>query len=127
MNFTVSVLRHPRQVSLVAMGRADLAELCGMCSLAQEVGRLRGHRQLIIDVLALVPEITDAERVELGRHLAATLKTFEKIAWVYHPDRHSGIAQKIAIAQGVHVRVFDRLEAATQWLSAPAETGPRDP
>lgn len=118
MNFTVSVLRHPRHVSLVAMGHADLAELCAMCSLARDIGRLRGHRKLVIDVLSLVPEITDTDRPELGRHLAATMTAFEKVAWVYHPEQHSGIAQRIAIAQGVDVRVFDRLEAATDWINA---------
>jgi hypothetical protein len=117
MNFTVSVLRHPRHVSLVALGRADLADLCGMCSLAREVGRVRGHRRLVIDVLALEPEITDADRIELGRHLAASLNAFEKVAWVYHPERHSGIAQKIAMDQGVDVRVFHALETATQWIN----------
>jgi hypothetical protein len=117
MNFTVSVLRHPRHVSIVAMGRADLADLCGLCSLAQEEGRVRGQRHLVVDVLALRPEITDAERIELGRHLAASLRAFDKIAWVYHVDEHSGIAQKIARDQGMDVRVFDALEAATEWIN----------
>lgn len=118
MNFTVSVLRHPRHVSIVGMGRADLVELCGLCSLAAEVGRLRGQRRLVIDVLALRPEITDAERVQLGRHLATCLRAFEKTAWVYHVDEHSGVAQKIAVEQGIDVRVFDNLEAATEWINA---------
>jgi hypothetical protein len=117
MNFTVSVLRHPRHVSIVAMGRADLADLCGLCSLAEEVGRVRGQRRLVVDVLAVRPEITDAERIELGRHLAASLRAFDKIAWVYHVDEHSGIAQKIARDQGMDVRVFDALEAATEWIN----------
>lgn len=118
MNFSVSVLRHPRHVSMVAIGRADLAELCGLCSLAQEVGRLRGQRLLVIDALALKPEITDAERVVLGHQLAATLGAFQRIAWVYHLDEHSGIAQKIAVEQGMDVRVFDHLEAATEWINS---------
>jgi hypothetical protein len=118
MNFTVSVLRHPRHVSMVGMGRADLVELCGLCSLAAEVGRLRGQRKLVIDALALRPEISDAERVQLGHHLAQCFRGFEKIAWVYHVDEHSGIAQKIAVEQGIDVRVFDHLEAATEWINA---------
>lgn len=118
MNFTVSVLRHPRHVSMVGMGRADLVELCGLCSLAAEVGRLRHQRKLVFDVLALRPEITDAERIELGHHLARCLREFEKIAWVYHADEHSGIAQKIAMERGIDVRVFDTLEAATGWINA---------
>ena len=100
---------------VTASGTAQLPELCALADFPAAVARRRGSRRVLFDLLALRPDLSPEDHIELGGHIARALDGFDRIAVVL-ADKADRTAADLAGARGLPVRTFDTLEHASNWL-----------
>ena len=118
MPFVVQL--HHGQPYLLAevSGPAMLADLCGAADLVATAARLKGYRRALIDMLAMQPQLSFTDHLQLGTYVAAALDDLERVATVVTEQVRSGASEKAAQRSGLGLRAFTDGEEARRWLQA---------
>jgi hypothetical protein len=116
--FNIAVQHQGPCLLVTTSGHAELPELCALADFPAAVGRHRTCTRAMFDLLALQPKLSAEEHAGLGKHLAATLGGFERVAVVL-ADEADMLAATIAASQGLPLRTFSTLQDAHDWLLRP--------
>ena len=92
--------------------------LCGLAELSARVAVSQGDRRALVDLLAVEPQLTFTEHLQLGAHVAESFAPLERVATLVPVRERKGTSEKAAQKHGLHLRTFTTLEEATAWLTS---------
>jgi hypothetical protein len=119
----VSVHRLPEFTSVKLSGPATIDDFVQVIrGMAAESRRL-GDRRMLVDQLDIPTRLKFTEHFRIGEEVAAHLHHLEKLASVVPADQITHTSEKIALQQGLQLRVFTSMREAIRWLQAPADVG----
>ncbi len=119
MLFNVAVQHAGPILLVVGTGPAQLLHLCGLVDLAARVARMGGYRRLLVDLLAVDPELSFTDHLQLGAHAAQMLAGIDKVATVVPREQRKGSSEKAAQQHGLRLRTFSDMHEAENWLREP--------
>ena len=115
MLFNAAVQAEGPYLLVTASGDAELPELLALSDFPAAVARRRACKRALFDLLALRPRLSPADHVELGAHIAKTLRDMERVAVVLSEEADR-LAADLAAQHGLDVRTFSTLREANDWL-----------
>lgn len=118
MMFNVAVQHGGPHLLVVGSGRGHFCDICGMVDLTARVALIKGYRRALVDLLAVDPELTASEHLQLGSHVASALAQLERVATVVAAQYRSGASEKSAQQHGLNLRTFTDIHQAEAWLNA---------
>jgi hypothetical protein len=116
MALTVTIHHEPRWLRVEAAGPATLADHCGFVDLIAAVCAGAPHARALVDMQALLPQLSFTDHLQLGAYVAEKFKLLEKVATVVSPQARTGTSEKAAQKLGAHLRTFTDLDEAMAWL-----------
>ncbi|TFZ06028.1 hypothetical protein EZ313_05100 [Ramlibacter henchirensis] len=116
--FTVGITHGTAHLLVVATGTARLCDVCGLVDLVSTVARMCGDRKVVLDLLAVRPELSFTEHLRLGEHTAHALSDIEKVAAVVDPREYRAISERSAQKHGLNLKAFTSLVEAEAWLAS---------
>jgi hypothetical protein len=117
MALTVTIHHDPGCLRLEASGPATLADHCGFADLIATVCAGSGYRRALANLLALQPQMSFTDHLQLGAYVAGKFKGLDKVATVVSLAARTGSSEKAAQKLGAHLRTFTDLEEARAWLA----------
>ncbi len=111
------IRRLPEFTSIKISGPASLDTFLELiASLAQQT-RERGDRRILVDLLDVTGELKFTEHFQMGEHAARQLQHLDKMASVVPEEKITRTSEKVAVMQGLQLRIFTSMNEAIQWLS----------
>ena len=117
MDFTVAVAHGPGYLHLKGSGPASLANLCGLASLGGVIAQRSGFPRVLVDLLAVQPELSFTDHIQLGAHFAQEFRQAERVATLVQPRDRVGTSEKAARRSGLTLQTFTDADEAKAWLS----------
>ncbi len=122
-----SVHRLPDFTSVKLSGPATIDDFVQVIrGMAAESKRL-GDRRMLVDQLDISTTLKFTDHFRIGEEVAAHLHHLEKLASVVPPDKITHTSEKVAMQQGLQLRVFTSMREAIRWLQTPADAAPGVP
>jgi hypothetical protein len=122
--FEVSIHRLPEFTSVKLSGPATLDDFVALIEgMADESRRLR-DRRMLVDQLEITTTLKFTDHFRIGEEVARHMQHLEKMASVVPPDKITHTSEKVAVQQGMQLRVFTSMTDAIHWLG---EAGPLPP
>ena len=87
-----------------------------MADLVAQVAATKNHKRALFDLLAVEPQLSFTEHLQLGSHFSAALQHLDRVASVVSPKERKGTSEKAAQKHGLAFRTFTNLEEARIWL-----------
>jgi hypothetical protein len=120
MPLQVRVQRVPEFTSVKVSGPATLPEfLAFIAELGGETYR-HGDRRVLADLLEVQNKFKFTDHFQIGEAAAKELKHLERLASVVPANQITRTSEKVAVKQGLQLRVFTSMSDAISWLSDPA-------
>lgn len=116
MPLKVSYEQRDGLMLVLPVGAASLEEFIGML---QQAGAdsVRWHAAgVIVDLRGVTSEYSFTEQLRIGEAVGRNLAHIPKAAAVVQTHRITRVGEKAANHTGAHVRVFDDLAEAEQWV-----------
>jgi hypothetical protein len=117
MSLTVTIHHEPEWLLVEAAGPATLADHCGFVDLIAAICAGAGHTRVLVNMLALLPQLSFTDHLQLGTYVAEKFKGLRKVATVVAPAARIGASEKAAQKMGAHLRTFTDLDEAKAWLT----------
>jgi hypothetical protein len=118
MLFNIAVKHGGPVLLIIGSGPARYCDMCALIDVAARVSRMQGYQRVLVDVLAVSPDVTAEEHARVGEHAAQSLGHFERVALVVASDTRSGLGELAAQRGGLKTRTFTDLHSAEAWLAA---------
>lgn len=120
MPLQMKIRRLPEFTSVKIAGRAVLADFFGFIAEFGEESRRHGDKRVLVDLLEVENEFKFTDHFQIGEAAAKQLKHLERLASIVPADQITRTSEKVAIKQGLQLRVFTSMTEAVRWLSEPA-------
>jgi hypothetical protein len=114
MLFNIAVKHGGPSLLVIGSGPAQICDLLALVDVTARVGKMKGYRRVMADLLAVDPHLTEAEFTEVGTYTAAALAGVDRVAAVVSRDRRT--TEKAAQQAGLQLRMFADLHTAEAWL-----------
>jgi hypothetical protein len=96
-----------------------LADLVGVITEFGEESRRHGDKRVLVDLLDLENDFKFTDHFQIGEAAAKQLKHVERLASIVPADQITRTSEKVAVKQGLQLRVFTSMTEAVRWLSEP--------
>lgn len=123
MPFSVSTTRFPQFVQLIVSGPNSIKNFVDLVGAVAEDTALWSDRRLLVDLRAVVGELTPTEQVFLGELAAQSFPHLERVASVVPAEQITHNSETAAQDLGMRLRVFASMEEAIHWLTAEPSNG----
>jgi hypothetical protein len=120
MPLQVDVHRLPEFTSVKVSGPANLSEFLEFIAVFGEDSRAQGDRRVLVDLLDVENEFRFTDHFQIGEAAAKWLKHLERLASLVPAAQITRTSEKVALKQGLQLRVFTSMTEAIRWLSEPA-------
>lgn len=115
----VSVHRLPEFVSVKLSGPATIEDFVRLIGEMGAESRRLGDRRMLVDQLDIPVTLKFTDHFRIGEEVARHLAHLEKLATVVPPDKITRTSEKVALRQGMQLRVFTGINDAIRWLQEP--------
>lgn len=115
----VSIHRLPEFTSVKLSGPATIEDFVQLIRQAGEESRRQGDRRMLVDQLDIPVTLKFTDHFRIGEEVARHLQHLEKLATVVPPDKITRTSEKVALRQGMQLRVFTTVNEAIRWLQEP--------
>ena len=122
--FEVSVHRLPEFTSVKLSGPATLDDFVTLIEGMADESRRLGDRRMLVDQLDITTTLKFTDHFRIGEEVARHMQHLEKMASVVPADKITHTSEKVALQQGMRLRVFTSMNDAIRWLG---EAGPLQP
>jgi hypothetical protein len=119
MPLQVKISRLPEFTSVKIAGRAVLADFFSFIDDFGEESRRQGDKRVLVDLLDVENEFKFTDHFQIGEAAARQLKHLERLASIVPEDQITRTSEKVALKQGLQLRVFTSMTDAIRWLSEP--------
>lgn len=119
--FEVSIHRLPEFTSVKLSGPATLDDFVKLIEGMAAESRRLGDRRMLVDQLEITTTLKFTDHFRIGEEVARHMQHLEKMASVVPPERITHTSEKVALQQGMPLRVFTSMTDAIRWLG---EGGP---
>jgi hypothetical protein len=119
MPFQVSIRRLAEFTSIKVTGPASLPEFVQLIARLAEETRARADKRVLVDLLGVEGELKFTDHFQMGQEVGQRLQHLERLASVVPADKITRTSEKVAMTQGVHLRVFTSMNDAIRWLTQP--------
>ena len=116
MALTVTIHHEPGCLRVEASGPATLADHCGFVDLIGTICAGSGYTRVLANLLAVQPQMSFTDHLQLGAYVADKLKGLDRAATVVSPAARTGSSEKAAQKMGAHLRTFTDLDEARAWI-----------
>lgn len=123
MPLTAKIHRLPEFTSLKVTGDASLSDFVQLIDDMADESRRRGDKRILVDLLDVGGDLKFTEHFQMGERAALRLQHLEKVASVVPVGKLTRTSEKVALTQGLQLRVFSSMTEAIRWLSQ--AQGPR--
>jgi hypothetical protein len=120
MTLQTTIRRLPDFTSVKVSGAAALPDFLAFIAAFAEDSRRHGDRRVLVDLLDVVNEFKFTDHFQIGEAAAKHLKHLERLASLVPENQITRTSEKVAVKQGLQLRVFTSMTEAIRWLSAPA-------
>lgn len=124
-SFEVSVHRLPEFVSVKVTGPVTLDDYLRLIETMAEESRRLHDRRMLVDQLGIEGELKFTDHFRIGEEVARHLQHLEKLASVVPADKITHTSEKVALRQGMQLRVFTSISEAIHWLQGPTAAARR--
>jgi hypothetical protein len=111
-----SVRRLPEFTSIKITGAASLESFAELIKALGEETRVKGDRRVLVDLLSVTGELRFTEHFQMGEQAARQLQHLDKLASLVPKDKITHTSEKVALMQGLQLRVFTSMTEAIRWL-----------
>ncbi len=115
----VSIHRLPEFVSVKLSGPATIDDFVRLIGELGEESRRLGDRRMLVDQLDIPGTLKFTDHFRIGEEVARHFQHLEKLATVVPPDKITRTSEKVALRQGLQLRVFTTINDAIRWLQDP--------
>ena len=119
MPLRVRVKRLPEFTSAKVSGPATLAEFVAFIAEFGAETHRHGDKRVLVDLLEVQNQFKFTDHFQIGEAAARELKHLERLASVVPARQITHTSEKVAIRQGLQLRVFTSMSEATRWLQEP--------
>ena len=116
----VRVQRLPEFTSAKVSGPATLADFVAFIAEFGAETHRHGDKRVLVDLLEVQNEFKFTDHFQIGEAAARELKHLERLASVVPAGQITHTSEKVAVKQGLRLRVFTSMSEAIRWLSDPA-------
>jgi hypothetical protein len=120
MPLQVRVQRVPEFTSVKVSGPATLPEFLAFIAEFGGDTYRHGDRRVLADLLEVQNKFKFTDHFQIGEAAAKELKHLERLASVVPANQITRTSEKVAVKQGLQLRVFTSMSDAISWLSDPA-------
>lgn len=114
-----SIHRLAEFTSVKLSGPATIEDFVQLIRQAGEESRRLGDRRMLVDQLDIPVTLKFTDHFRIGEEVARHLQHLEKLATVVPPDKITRTSEKVAVRQGLQMRVFTTVTEAIRWLQEP--------
>lgn len=115
----VSIHRLPEFTSVKLSGPATIDDFVQLIQHTGEESHRLGDRRMLVDQLEITGTLRFTDHFRIGEEVARHLQHLEKLATVVPPDKITRTSEKVAVRQGLQLRVFTTMTEAIRWLQEP--------
>jgi hypothetical protein len=121
MPLQFSVRRLDGYTSVKVTGPASLSDFLQLIADISAQTREKGDKRVLVDLLAVEGELKFTDHFQMGQEVGQRLRHLERLASVVPEDKITRTSEKVALTQGVQLRVFTSINDAIQWVTQPAD------
>lgn len=121
MPLSFSVRRLEGFTSVKVTGPASLADFVRLIADLAAQTRAQGDKRVLVDLMGVQGELKFTDHFQMGQEVGRRLKHLERLASVVPEDKITRTTEKVALTQGVQLRVFTSMNEAIRWLAQPDE------
>jgi len=126
MSLDVQIHRLPQFTSVTITGPASLDDFVQLIATMGGQTRRHGDKRVLVDLLGVEGELKFTDHFQMGSQAAQHLKHLDKLASLVPADKITRTSEKVAVKQGLQLRVFTSMDEAIRWLSeSPPASGGR--
>jgi hypothetical protein len=103
-------------------GPASLADFIRLIADVAAQTRAHGDRRVLVDLLGVQGELKFTDHFQMGQEVGQRLRHLERLASVVPEDKITRTSEKVALTQGVQLRVFTSMKDAIQWVTQPVDS-----
>ena len=115
----VRVQRLPEFTSAKVSGPATLADFVAFIAEFGAETHRHGDKRVLVDLLEVQNEFKFTDHFQIGEAAARELKHLERLASVVPAGQITRTSEKVAVKQGLQLRVFTSMSEAIRWLQEP--------
>jgi hypothetical protein len=116
MAFEVHINKLEDFTSIKITGPASLPDFVQMIVTMGEKTRKDGVKRVLVDLLGVDGEMKFTEHFQIGEAVAMHMRHLDRLASVVPEDRITRTSEKVAVSQGMQLRVFTSMNEAIRWL-----------
>ena len=105
-------------------GPASMDDFAALILDTAEATRKAGDKRVLVDLLGVEGELKFTDHFQMGQLVARHLRQIERIASVVPEEKITHTSEKVAVKQGMQLRVFTSMNEAIRWLSEGVQTPP---
>lgn len=120
MPLQTTIRRLPEFASVKISGPATLAAFVAFIAELGENTRRHADTRVLLDLLDVENDFRFTDHFQIGEAAARELKHLERIATIVLASQITRTSEKVAVKQGLQLRVFTSMTEAIRWLSQPA-------
>jgi hypothetical protein len=115
----IKIRRLPEFTSVKISGPAVLSDMLRFAAGFGEESRAYGDKRVLVDLLELENKFKFTDHFQIGEAAAKQLKHLERLASIVPASQITHTSEKVALKQGLQLRVFTSMTEAIRWLSDP--------
>ena len=119
MLLQIRIRRLPEFTSVKISGPAALADMLRITADFGEESRAHGDKRVLVDLLDVENNFKFTDHFQIGEAAAKQLKHLERLASIVPASQITRTSEKVALKQGLQLRVFTSMTEAIRWLSEP--------
>ncbi|HXD40662.1 MAG TPA: STAS/SEC14 domain-containing protein [Ramlibacter sp.] len=123
MPLQVKVRRLPEFTSVKVSGPATLADFVAFIAEFGAESHRHGDKRVLVDLLEVQNQFKFTDHFRIGEAAARELRHLERLASVVPASQLTRTSEKVAVRQGLQLRVFVSMSEAIRWLQEPAAPG----
>ena len=120
MPLQIRVQRLPEFTSVKISGCATLADLVGFIAEFGDETRRHGDKRVLVDLLDVQNNFKFTDHFRIGEAAARDLGHLQRLASIVPAAQITHTSEKVAVKQGLQLRVFTSMTDAIRWLSQTA-------
>jgi hypothetical protein len=123
----VRIQRLPEFTSVMITGPASMNDYETLITSVGEESRRLGDKRMLVDQLGIEGTLRFTDHFQIGELVARHLRHLEKMASVVPGEKITHTSEKVALQQGMQLRVFTTITEAVRWLAEPPLDAPVAP
>jgi hypothetical protein len=104
------------------VGPASMDDFAALIVAMGEATRKAGDKRVLVDLLGVEGEMKFTDHFQIGQMVAQHMRHLDRLASVVPEEKITRTSEKVAVKQGMQLRVFTSMNEAIRWLGEGLES-----